>query len=198
MIVSSDDPPQQPGTNTNSAQEEAETNKPWEIDDPSPSLLESPIDFLFAEHNRQRQAANALHLVADGEVNDAGVKKLIAFLQTDFAIHVADEELCFFPLLQQHCLPEDNIGKLIERLAEEHKKDEATVSRTTAVLRGLLAGEKLNSDIIRAIRSFAEHVLQHLALENAILLPIARARLNEAALHTLSGMMKERRARHQG
>ncbi len=175
------------------AHESHEAVNPWDIDAPSPQLIENPIDFLFVEHNRQRQAANILHLVADGEVNEAGVKKLIDFLETDFAVHVADEELCFFPLLLQNCPPEDNIDKLIERLADEHKKDEGTVAGMTSVLESVLAGEKLSGKVSRTVRGFAEHILQHLALENAVLLPIARARLNKKSLQALSDMMKERR-----
>ncbi len=182
-----------PGAEAGAAQESREAVNPWDIEPPSPELIDSPIEFLFVEHNRQRQAANILHLVADGEVDEAGVKKLIDFLDTDFAVHVADEELCFFPLLLQHCPPEDNIDKLIGRLADEHKKDEATVTSMTAVLNDVMAGKKLNDKAIRTVRGFAEHILQHLALENAVLLPIARARLNEQALHALSEMMKERR-----
>jgi hemerythrin-like domain-containing protein len=182
-----------PGAEAGAAQESREAANPWDIEPPSPELLESPIEFLFVEHNRQRQAANILHLVADGEINKAGVKKLIDFLETDFAVHVADEELCFFPLLLQHCPPEDNIDKLIERLADEHKKDEATVTGMTTVLNDVLTGHKLNDKAVRTVRGFAEHILQHLALENAVLLPIARARLNEKALCALSDMMKERR-----
>ncbi len=183
-----------PGADTGATQKRHEAINPWDIEAPSPGLIERPIDFLFVEHNRQRQAANILHLLADGEINEVGVKKLIDFLETDFAVHVADEELCFFPLLLQHCPPEDNIDKLIERLAEEHKKDEKTVSDMTLVLNDVLAGKKLSGKVSRTIRGFAEHILQHLALENAVLLPIARARLDEQALSALSEMMKKRRA----
>jgi len=193
MNVTSHTSNDRPGADAGAAQESREAVNPWDIEPPSPELLENPIEFLFVEHNRQRQAANILHLVADGEVNKAGVKKLIDFLETDFAVHVADEELCFFPLLMQHCPPEDNIDKLIGRLAEEHKKDEATVTGMSTILSDVLAGKKLNDKAIRTVRGFAEHILQHLALENAVLLPIARARLNETALHALSDMMKERR-----
>jgi len=170
-----------------------ESTAPWKIEEPPPGLIESPIDFLFAEHHRQRQAANVLHLVADGEVDKTGVKKLIEFLKTDFAIHVVDEELSFFPLLRLHCLPEDNIGELIERLAGERKKDATIVASVIAILEGLQAGHSLNDEPRKVFHNFAEHLLQHLALENAVLLPIARARLDIEALRILSKMMKEHR-----
>lgn len=175
------------------AQKEADSADPWYIGVISPGLIERPIDFLFAEHQRQRQAANILQHISGGGFDKKGVKKLVEFLETDFAIHVADEELSFFPLLKQHCLPEDKIEDIIARFAGDHKKDEATVARMIDILKGLLAGTPLSQDDSGALRRFSEHVLQHLALENAVLLPIARARLDTAALGVLSGMMKERR-----
>jgi len=186
----SDSPPGRPDDETGGV---LESSGPWKIEASPPGLIGSPIDFLYAEHHRQRQAVNILHLVADSEINKTGVRKLIEFLQTDFAIHIADEELCFFPLLRQHCLPEDNIDKLIVQLAEEHKKDEATVAIVIAILEGLLTGHALNDEHRRVIRAFAQHIRQHLAMENAALLPIARMRLDEKSLSVLSKLMKERR-----
>jgi len=185
----SDSPPGSPDDETGGV---LESSDPWKIEVLPPGLIGSPIDFLFAEHYRQRQAVNVLHLIADGEVREAGVKKLIKFLKTDFAVHIADEDLSLFPLLQLHCLAEDNIGELIKRLAEEHKKDEAAVVNVTVILEGLLAGHALNDEHRKVIRVFAEHIRQHLAMENATLLPIARTRLDDEALVILSKMMKER------
>jgi len=191
MIITNDGSPQLP--DAGSMQKELETANPWEIERSPPGLIESPIEFLFAEHHRQRQAANILHLVADGETKKSGVRKLIEFLKTDFAIHVADEELSFFPLLRLHCLPEDNIDSLIAQLAEEHKKDEETVASVISILENLLAGQALNDAFRQVVRAFAEHIRQHLAIENAALLPIAHVRLDNEALSVLSAMMKERR-----
>jgi len=194
MVVAKDASNHLSGAETGARQKNPEPANPWEIEQSPPGLIESPIDFLFAEHHRQRQAANALHLVASGEFDAAGIEKLIVFLETDFEIHVADEELSFFPLLQARCLPEDNIEKLIRRLADEHKKDETTVASMTVTLKEVLSGKKLSHEKSRAVYSFAEHILQHLALENAVLLPIARARLDEESQNILSDMLKERRA----
>jgi len=177
-----------------SIQGELETASPWEIGCMPRGLIESPIDFLFAEHHRQRQAANLLQQIAGGEFDEMGVRKLVSFLEADFAIHVADEEIGFFQLLAQHCLPEDKIDDLVARLAEEHKKDKTAVMGVIVFLRDLLSGATLNHRARAAIGKFADHVLQHLAIENAVLLPIARARLDGEALNVLSSMMKKRRS----
>ncbi len=176
-----------------SIQEELETASSWEIGCMPRGLIENPIDFLFAEHHRQRQAADILQQIAGGDFDEIGVRKMINFLEADFAIHVADEEIEFFPLLEQHCLPEDKIHDLIARLTEDHKKDETAVMGVIIFLQELSAGATLKPKARAAIGSFAEHVLQHLAIENAVLLPIARARLDSEALSVLSSMMKERR-----
>ncbi len=193
MVVSNNPPDHSSGSDIPATKGSPESSDPWKIEALPPGLIGSPIDFLFAEHHRQRQMVNIIHLIANGEVREAGVKKLIEFLKADLVIHIADEELSLFPLLQQHCLPEDNIGELIKRLTEEHKKDRASAVSVIVILEGLLAGYALNDGHRWIIRAFAEHIRQHLAMENATLLPIARTRLDDEALAILSTMMKQHR-----
>ena len=167
---------------------------PWKIEPLSEALMDDPIEFIFADHLRQRQAAIILTMVAAGEFNTVGVKNLVDFLKEDFALHIADEELGFFPLLREQCLAEDKIEPLIARLIDEHKGDESLGDEVIELLEALLKGEKLASGAAAKLSSFAEHILQHLAVENAVLLPIARVRMNNASLDALSGMLKARRA----
>lgn len=166
---------------------------PWVIEAMPPALINSPLDFIFAEHHRQRQAAMILNLIADGEFDTKGVNNLIAFLEGDFALHVGDEELGFFPILRQLCQPEDNIDPLIARLVEEHKDDETISDDIIERLKKLRLGVPLDKGDKRRIHVFAEHLRQHLALENAVLLPIARVRMDDTALSTLSYTLKQRR-----
>ena len=165
----------------------------WRIDSFPKTLLGNPLDLIFADHIRQRQAALLLNRVSNGEFNETGVRDLIAFLETDFAQHVADEELAVFPQLKIHCLPEDNIDPLIKRLMDEHRDDETIGDEIVLLLKKRLAGSSLAPRELRRIRHFAEHIRQHLAVENGVLLPIARVRMDDAALKTLSDNLKARR-----
>lgn len=165
----------------------------WTIEPMPVDLFDEPLEFIFAEHHRQREAALILHLIADGEFDRQGVTELIEFLKIDFALHVADEELAFFPILKQQCAPEDNIDVLIKKLSDEHKDDEQIGDEALALLRGLLKNESLDEDGKRRLRVFAEHIRQHLAVENAVLLPIARLRMNGDALKAFSKHLKARR-----
>ncbi|MBT8472617.1 MAG: hemerythrin domain-containing protein [Marinicaulis sp.] len=166
----------------------------WRIESTPKGLIDEPLDFLFAEHHRQRQAALILTFVADGQFDEAGVQELIEFLQNDFALHVQDEELGFFPILKSCCPPEDNIDSIVARLVEEHKKDELIGEDILKILKTSVLTRAITQEESRELRAFAEHIRQHLAFENAVLLPIARARMDEAALAHLSADMKGRRS----
>jgi len=166
----------------------------WRIEPMPPDLIDSPLDFVFAEHLRQREAATILLSIADGGFSKEGIANLIDFLKNDFALHIGDEEIVLFPILRQRCFPEDNIDGVIERLQEEHREDENIVEDVIATLTKRLEGKSLSVDGARRLRLFAEHIRQHLALENGVLLPIARVRLEPKDLKVLAQMLKRRRA----
>ena len=167
---------------------------PWALDPIKPELMDEPIEYFFAEHHRQRQAADILILVANGENDKRGVERLIKFLEQDYARHVGDEEVGFFPILRQQCIPEDNIESLIKRLCDEHKNEESIGNDVLTVLREVQSDVALSAEKKRKLRVFAEHTRQHLAVENAVLLPIARVRMDEESLKALSVILKQRYA----
>ena len=166
----------------------------WQIEPMPPELIDTPLDFIFAEHLRQREAATILLAIADGDFSADGVGELVKFLKTDFALHIGDEEIVLFPILRQRCLPEDNIDAVIDRLQEEHREDEDIVEEVIETLEARLRGGVLGVNGIRRLRVFAEHIRQHLALENGVLLPIARVRLDEEDMALLTKQLKIRRA----
>lgn len=165
----------------------------WLIEPMPKGLIDSPLDFIFAEHHRQREGAVILSMIADGDFNCAGVEGLIEFLETDFALHVGDEEVVLFPALKIHCRPDDNVERIINRLIEEHKEDEASCDVVVRLLKKRLAEKTLSVDDARRMRLFSDHIRQHLALENGVLLPIARVRLDALALKAISDSLKQRR-----
>lgn len=171
-------------------------DNPWAIEPMPAGLIESPLDFFFAEHLRQRQAASIVTMIAEGEYNKKGVSDLIKFLEIDFALHIGDEEVALFPMLKAHCLPEDNIERILDLLQEEHREDESSCENAIALLRATLSGEKIDHNAKRQLRTFAEQICQHLALENGVLLPIARVRLEQNALTALKDILINRR-RHK-
>jgi len=165
----------------------------WFIEPMPKGLIDSPLDFIFAEHHRQREAALMLSMLADGEFDARGVERLIDFLNGDFSLHVGDEELVLFPALKANCQPEDDVERIIERLQGEHREDEASCTEAVLILQRRLSGIEMTFENLRRLRRFSDHIRQHLALENGVLLPIARVRLEKDALNMISHALKERR-----
>jgi hemerythrin-like domain-containing protein len=163
------------------------------IDPAAPALVAAPLDFFFAEHLRQRQLAKILTLIADGLINRRTIATVIAFIRTDLAQHILDEEISFFPFLRPLCHPEDNIDAILNLLAEEHRADESESETMIAILENMAKGGEPGDAARAGVRDFADRLRHHLALENGVLLPLARARMTSDALRLVAQSMAARR-----
>ena len=165
---------------------------------PKPKDFLEPIDFILAEHYRQRLLCEGLAKLTE-KMELAPVAalatRLQGFLAHDLRLHLEDEEQDLFPLLWQRAQPEDNITNVLELLSEEHGLDEDLVDFLLEDLATLASGNQLANPIrfLVNVREFAETQRRHLAWENALLLPVARRRLTEVDLSGLSRSMAERR-----
>lgn len=164
------------------------------IEPQSVALINSPLDFLLAEHLRQRQAAKILSLIADGLINRRTIATVIRFIEEDLAQHILDEETSFFPLLKGKCEKEDNIEALLDLLADEHREDEQQSGEVLGVLRSLAGGGDANAAECALLREFADRLRRHIALENGVLLPLARSRLDPLSLDVIAQSMTSRRS----
>ena len=115
------------------------------------------------------------------------------FCQSGATAFVYEPLLSLFPMLRQHCFPEDNVDRILARLVDEHREDEESVETVTDILRQSVSSQSIHANGGRMLRKFAEHIRQHLALENGVLLPIARVRLAEQELGVLADLLKSRR-----
>ena len=144
------------------------------------------LDDLLAEHFVQRRMADDLTLAAAGAIEGGRLRTLKAFLIDDLPRHVAFEEDAFFPALRRRCPPEDGIEKLLDILAREHADDLRLGAAAAEAVCGLIEGAPLTETQRSLLRNFAAHLRGHLALENGVLLPVARVRLDGAGLERLS------------
>jgi hypothetical protein len=160
-------------------------------------LLRSPLEWFFAEHFRQRQLCLMIDDVARRAVFDAEpINQVCAFLRRDLLLHVIDEEEDFFPLLRRRCLPEDDVEQVLGILSADHKADAVKAAKVLALLDASVAARTApgsRPEGRATLNEFASQERQHLALENAVVLPIARLRLSEADLRALSGRLAARR-----
>lgn len=163
------------------------------IEPASLALLGDPVEFFFSEHFRQRQVFSSLaELAAAEKVDRALAVEILAFLVHDMALHYWDEEEGLFPLMRQKCPPEDEIDDVLAALSVERGDDHHLAELVIAGLKSAL-GKSRSTAVEPFLREvMLEFVLKerrHLALENSVVLPLARLRLKPRDLAELSARM---------
>ena len=157
-------------------------------------LLARPLDFLVAEHQRQKEMCLLLEAVADGREWGKGLAEhLVLFLTDEMALHRADEEDDLFDLMRRRCSRDDDIGSLIHRVWSPEQADEE-VQLSTHLL------DRLASNRTDCREAFAERAHRyvallrlHVAYTNGILIPLGRRRLRSSDLAGLAKRMRRRR-----
>src|SRR5205823_7514301 len=89
----------------------------------------------------------------------------------------------------------DNIHDILARLALEHATDESFATELLESLETLSNGERVkNPDMVGyMLRSFFESYRRHIHWENAVVLPLARARLTQEDIEELGTAMSRHR-----
>lgn len=170
------------------------------IEGSSTALLGDPLDFFFAEHFRQRKLCNLIEEMALADSLDPLLaKEVLVFLRDDMAMHVLDEEEDLFPLMRERCPPEDEIERVLSALSAEHAGDRHLAQLVTEGLETALRESlpvAVQPGLREAMIDFARNERRHLALENSVVLPLARRRLSVDDLARLSARLLRRR--HSG
>jgi hemerythrin-like domain-containing protein len=160
-------------------------------------LLSSPLDYIFAEHFRQRVLFGVLDSIVESREHDIDlIRASLDFLTHDMKFHIQDEEEDLFPCLRKRAEPDDGIEKVIDQLLEEHKSDHIDASEIVDRLRLALSSENISSpfsDFSDSMKRFTANERRHLIVENAIVLPLARVRLTDDDLIQMSLDMAMRR-----
>lgn len=168
----------------------------------SPELMATPLDFFFAEHFRHRQLCGLIDQLSTATFFDAApIAEVVDFLRFEAPIHIIDEEEDLFPLLRRRCLPEDELEGVLGVLSAEHKADGVLGKAVRDFLEHCLETRSAPGTSLagrRDLAAFAAQERRHLALENAVVLPIARQRLTPEDLTGLARRLAARRGRAPG
>lgn len=158
---------------------------------PSTHLLADPLEYILADHFRQRTLCAVFEdFASDGRVDPEMGGAALAFLSRDFGLHVLDEEEDLIPLLRRRSLPDDNVNEVLGKLSKEHSAERPDAEAISQLLRNP-AG--VDSGWPERLRRFASNERLHLVVENAIVLPLAKARLTESDLRSFGRRMAARR-----
>ena len=162
------------------------------------ALLKDPLDYFFADHFRQRIVCRLVDELSGSPEPDLDLaREVVLFLRRDLGLHVQDEEEDLFPLLRRRCEPEDHIGDVLDGLAADHAVDNRLAAQLVRGLEDVIARgntESFDTKLTAALAAFSKGQRRHLAIENAIVLPLARARLTRRDLTLLTKRMRARRS----
>lgn len=163
------------------------------------ALIASPLDFISADHLRERQICAVIDRLAAAALFDRhAALTVLRFLNEELNVHMRDEAEDLFPLLARRCPVEDDIGRVITRICADLNAATVLLPLVRTILaRCVDTGADLAAEDRKTLIRFAGHVRRHLAAENAILLPIARLRLTRRDLDNLSRHMRSRRGLSQ-
>jgi len=163
------------------------------------NLLLEPLEYIFADHCRQKDLCRALKVLAkQSQTTDVATETattILRCLRHDLALHIADEEQDLFPRLRERAKPSDKIDDTLRLLGSEHMRDRELVE---IVMEGLqkIADTKPVGDL-QAFRTAAEMLseihLSHLNWENTVILELARLRLSADDQREMAKSMAARR-----
>ncbi len=160
------------------------------------SLLDEPLDYIFADHFRQRCLCAVLQSFArTRRAPRAGADMVVAFLARETALHHLDEDADLFPALRDRAKPEDGLSPILARLSEDHRQAAPLITEMIAALSTQLThgAIKIRAAAAEAMSIYAACEQRHLSVENGIVLVLARKRLKLADLAAMRAAMKARR-----
>jgi hypothetical protein len=163
------------------------------------ALLDDPLEYILADHLRQRCVCASLKTFATAKrASRAEADQVIAFLSCELPLHHQDEDLDLFPTLRRRLHPEDDLGAVLARLSEDHKRTELLIHDIIDALAAHPADDpvKVGRHARETMLGYSALEHRHLVIENGIVLVIARRRLTAADLKAMSGAMKARRGVH--
>ncbi len=156
-----------------------------------PALLKDPLAFLSAEHGRQTVLLRHLERLARAPLSRAArvlALALVGWLTVELPLHIADEELSLHPRLRGF----DSEG-LLPRLRVHHQQEQQVMPLLLAGLLRAAEGQPPPAGFLDAALAFVASHHRHLALEEATVLPLARASLGPEALADVAHEMAARR-----
>lgn len=145
-----------------------------------------PLSYFYAANRRQRRFCAALTAATQAPVVLAPALQALAIELAEDLQCLEGAEKLLFELLRRRAEPEDDISRILGILASDHDADRALQLELGAALRGNVALAADRTTLAALADRFVGRKLRTIALENAIVLPIARLRLKPADLRQLS------------
>lgn len=148
-----------------------------------PDAFADPLDVIVGDHYRIRAMLGLASVLSRGRstprVREITARALLAFLRVDLERHLADEEVHLFPMLEQRLAPSDLLDPSLRQLAAQHAGTRAAMALMAEEFARIAEdpGPPPGARLRRCVEAFAQAKHRHIAIETAMVLPLARARL---------------------
>lgn len=159
-------------------------------------LLEKPLDYLMADHDRQRAVCAYLKQAVRLErIDRASARAISGFLAEDLKQHFDDERLALYPALISRSADDAEFTHSIRHIERVHAGSEGMVDYLIEHLQRLASRNvtHLSPEFSELLLEYARQEQQSLAFENSVILAIAGVRLKKSDLGRISADMKARR-----
>jgi hypothetical protein len=165
--------------------------KPGEMDSSVATPRPHVLDWLAIAHDEQRRLCDLLEQIADalpGPLSSTGAERAIPSLRTEIARHSAILQHILFPVLRRRATVSDDLDTLWRQVMTNNASDELLADDTADTLAdAVAAGRPANAEMLAyMLRCLFEGRRRYLAWEEALILPLARARLHPEDLAPLS------------
>ncbi len=162
------------------------------------AISRDPLAWLAALCDQRRRLSGLLDAIADGLDPDAPrAVPAIAWLHDDFTRLFRDEADDLFPLLRSRARRDDDFAPIMQRLESDHDSLAGQARNVLAGLAPLRVAKNPASreaGLVAGLRDLADRDRLHCAMLCAVILPIARLRLEARDLMQLSAALQQRRA----
>jgi hemerythrin-like domain-containing protein len=161
------------------------------------NLIREPVEYLFADHVRQRTLCELLRTLSErGEAgDDSAFADLLEYLEVDHPNHMADEEEDLFPRLRRRLNTNSEFARLLDELEAEHRRNVSRARELASDLRCLPenGGRRISEELRASIQTFVSDLMKHLTLEDERVIPVARSILTDADSEHIGRAMACRR-----
>jgi len=155
-------------------------------------LLNDPLEYIREDRMHMRSVCEAIEDLSRCPETETGViLRLRHFLEHELGLFIQDEDGDLRELLLIHCMLEDEIEPTLVWLAAEHEVFGDLYPRLAPALNRMRDCKRAASEGRPRLWPISPTASAVSSVENAIVLPIARARLTEADIaHLPSAMIR--------